>query len=64
MSNIDPGIPDPGNRKSPEVIVPDTEPDDDAVGSNAVREPGEGGPDILPDPEEGNRPVPDDIRHA
>ncbi|WP_155897586.1 hypothetical protein [Aureimonas ureilytica] len=53
LSNIEPNIIDP--TKGP-PLPPDSLPDpseDDHVGSDAVREPGEGRPPIEKDPEEG-----------
>lgn len=65
MSNIEPNIIDPtGNPPpSPDVIIPEREPEDDIVGDDAVREPDSDVPAIEPDPEEANRDVPP-IRRA
>lgn len=66
MSNIEPNIIDPTGAPppSPDVIVPEIEPDDDDIaGDDAVREPDSDTPAIEPDPEESNPNSPP-IRHA
>lgn len=65
MSNIEPNIIDPTDQPmpSPDVIVPEIEPDDDLVGDDSVREPDSDVPPIEPDPEESNHQLPP-IRRA
>jgi len=65
MSNIEPNIIDP--TKGPPVSPPDSNPDLPGYlpgGPDDIREPGSDAPPILPDPEEGGRPMPDDIERA
>lgn len=65
MSNIEPNIVDPAGSPppSPDVIVPEIDPDDGVIGDDSIREPGSDVPAIEPDPEEANRGLPP-IRHA
>ncbi|KQT60268.1 MULTISPECIES: hypothetical protein [unclassified Aureimonas] len=64
MSNIEPNIIDPtGIPPSPDVIVPEIDPEDGGVGDDSIREPDGDHPAIEPDPEEANRGLPP-IRRA
>ncbi|MEX6506212.1 hypothetical protein [Jiella sp. M17.18] len=61
MSNIDPGIIDPGKGgPPPRDIVPEIDPDDtdDLTEPDDIKEPGTGGPAIEPDPEERRKDLP------
>jgi len=59
VSNIEPGIIDPGKGKRPPDTVPEIDPDhDDLVEPDDIREPDADVPVIAPDPEEGRKDIP------
>ncbi|WP_182085105.1 hypothetical protein [Aureimonas sp. ME7] len=65
MSNIE-EIPGSGERdpSPPDSLPPAVEPGRDIIQSDDIREPSDPAPPIEPDPQEGDRTIPDDIERA